>query len=404
MEAGVQGVGLGALLQGPLARVLDGQGAGDDEHFTQAVLPFGGEDHAADARVHGQAGEAPPEGGEAALGVHRPQFEEGVVGVLDGTRVGGVEEGEVVHRAEAQGVHAQDHGGEVGAQDLRVGVRRAGEVVVLRVEADAHPGAEAAATPLALVGAGPGDGFDGQALDLGAGAVAADAGVAGVHHVADAGDGEGGLGDVGGEDDAPGAALGVEDAVLFLLRQARVQGQDLAARRMVLAQGLGGLADLPFAGEENEDVAGAVAGQFVHRLHHALLQIAVLGVQVLALEGAVAHLHRVAAPFHVDHRGAAEMAGEAVRVDGGGGDDELEVGAARQQPFQIAEEEVDVEAALVRLVDDEGVVLFEQAVALGLGQEDAVGHEFDEGVRAGAVGEAHLVAHQAAVGVAQFLL
>jgi hypothetical protein len=51
-----------------------------------------------------------------------------------------------------------------------------------------------------------------------------------------------------------------------------------------------------------------------------------------------------------------EVLGEALGVDGGAGDDHLEVGALRQQLLQVAEDEVDVEAALVGLVDDQRVV------------------------------------------------
>ena len=50
------------------------------------------------------------------------------------------------------------------------------------------------------------------------------------------------------------------------------------------------------------------------------------------------------------------MLGEALRVDRGRGDDDLEVGAGGQQPLEVAEDEVDVQAALVGLVDDQGVV------------------------------------------------
>ena len=43
------------------------------------------------------------------------------------------------------------------------------------------------------------------------------------------------------------------------------------------------------------------------------------------------------------------------------------------------------------LVDDDGVVAGEHGVGLDLGEQDAVGHEFDEGAGAGLLGEAHLV-------------
>jgi hypothetical protein len=55
-----------------------------------------------------------------------------------------------------------------------------------------------------------------------------------------------------------------------------------------------------------------------------------------------------------------EVLGEALRVDGGGGDDQLQVRALGQQLLQIAEQEVDVEAALVGLVDDQRVVFVQQ--------------------------------------------
>ncbi len=73
-------------------------------------------------------------------------------------------------------------------------------------------------------------------------------------------------------------------------------------------------------------------------------------------ERPVAHLDRVGAPGHLDDRRVAEVLGEPFGVDGGRGDDELEVGPARQQLLEVAEQEVDVQAALVRLVDDDRVV------------------------------------------------
>ena len=46
----------------------------------------------------------------------------------------------------------------------------------------------------------------------------------------------------------------------------------------------------------------------------------------------------------------------------------------------------------MRLVDDERVVLTQHPVVLDLGQQDAVGHQLDQGVVTGGVGEADLVA------------
>ncbi len=86
------------------------------------------------------------------------------------------------------------------------------------------------------------------------------------------------------------------------------------------------------------------------------------------------------------------MLGEALRVDRRGRDDHLEIGAPRQQLLEVAEDEVDVEAAFVRLVDDERVVLTQIPIALHLRQQDAVGHDAHTGLLRRLVDEAHLIA------------
>jgi hypothetical protein len=80
-----------------------------------------------------------------------------------------------------------------------------------------------------------------------------------------------------------------------------------------------------------------------------------------------------------------------------------EVWPSRQDLAQVAQQEVDVQRALVRLVNDDGVVGFEQRIGLGLGQQDAVGHEFDGRIAAEPVLKAHLEAHHLAQGRLQLL-
>jgi hypothetical protein len=97
------------------------------------------------------------------------------------------------------------------------------------------------------------------------------------------------------------------------------------------------------------------------------------------------------------------MLGETLGIDGRRGDDQAQVAALLYQRLQITEQEIDVEAALVRLVDDDGVVARQQRIALAFGQQDAVGHHLDRGVVAHLVGEANLVADQAAQFAAKLL-
>ena len=97
------------------------------------------------------------------------------------------------------------------------------------------------------------------------------------------------------------------------------------------------------------------------------------------------------------------MFGETLQVDGRRGDDQLQVRPTRQQRLQEAEQEVDVQAALVGFVDDDRVVAFQVAVVLGLGQQDAVGHQLDQRAFVALVLKAHLVADQGAQWRADFL-
>ena len=111
-------------------------------------------------------------------------------------------------------------------------------------------------------------------------------------------------------------------------------------------------------------------------------------------DGPVADLDGVRAAAHLDDTGSVEVRGEPLGVDRRRGDDDLEVGAAGEQLREVAEDEVDVEAALVGLVDDQRVVAREGPVAGQLGEQDAVGHQLDQGVLADLVGEPDLVARR----------
>src|SRR5579859_3467286 len=235
--------------------------------------------------------------------------------------------------------------------------------------------------------------------------------------------------------------MGLEHAVLLGRGQPGVQRQDLqVAQVLAVGQRVGGVPDLPLAAEEDQDVPGPLGAELRERVDDALdLVLRLVGRVVRVGERPVAHLDRVGPPGHLDDRrtpaliarfasgtllgrfasgtllgrfasgtllgrfASGKMLAEALRVDRGRGDDDLEVRAGGQQPLQVAENEVDVQAALVRLVDDQRVVAAQLPVPLHLGQQDAVGHHLDLGAVAGLVGEPHLVADRRADLGAQFL-
>jgi hypothetical protein len=390
------GVGLvrrAGLLLRPLARILHRQGCGDDQHLAQAVAVARGEDHAADARIERQLRQLAAGFGEFSLVVHRTQLGEQLIAVGDHARQRPVDEGEFLHFAQVQRLHAQDNAGQRGAQDLRVGVGGAFREVVLAIEADADAAHDAAAAPRPLVGGGAGDVLDLQHLHLVAMGVALDAREARIDDVADARHGKRGLGDVGGEHDAA-APRGCEHPLLLLRRLARVERQQFRAGRVVFPQRLGRLADLALTGQEHQHVTRAVAMAFVDGVDDGVRDVDVVGRRPPA------HLDGIEPAGHLDHGGIVEVFRKALGIQRRRGDDHLQVRPLIQELFQIAEQEVDIEAALVRLVDDQRVVLPQLRVALRLGEQDAVGHQLDVAVGADAVGEADLEAD----GAAQFAL
>ena len=256
VELRVRLVGGLLLLERPVADVLDAERAGDDQHLAQRLAMARLEDHPADARIERQARELAADRRQRVLAVGRAELVEQLVAVGDRALRRRLEEREVLDAAEVERLHAQDDAGERRADDLRVGELRSRAEVGLVVEADADAVGDAPAAAGALVRRGLADRLDRQLLDLAAKAVALDPRRAGVDDEADAGNGERGLGDVGGEDDAA-RAVRREHLVLLLLRQAREQRQHLDAGRMVLPQPLGGVADLALAGQEDEHVARA---------------------------------------------------------------------------------------------------------------------------------------------------
>ena len=185
----------------------------------------------------------------------------------------------------------------------------------------------------------------------------------------------------------------MKHAVLLGGGQARVQRQDFGVPVAAPLQRQMRIADLALAGQEDQHVATTIlARDLVQRRSHLLGQVGLAAT----LWRPPAQLHRMAAPFHLDHRRTAEMLREARGVQRGRSDDELEIGPSLQQALQITQQEIDVEAALVCLVQHQRVVRRQGAITLGLGQQDAVGHELDQRTLAHLLVEAHLETDQRA--------
>ena len=166
-----------------------------------------------------------------------------------------------------------------------------------------------------------------------------------------------------------------------------------------------GFPDFPLPGQENQDVPARInSAQPPHGVSDPLVQVPVrtLGFILIFGQRLVHQVNRVTPAGYLDHRRAIEMPGKLFCIDCRGGNQQLEVRASRQQGFQISQQEVDIQAALVRLVDDDGVVGVQVAVMHRFRQQNTIGHELDVTTGAAAFPEPHLVTYHSAQITLQF--
>ncbi len=411
----------------PLPRVGDRQRRGEHEDLAHASLAVSLQDHPAQPRVDGQLRQPAPHVGDRTVaariaasggGVEGAEFGQQHHPVADAAPLRRVEKREGLDVAEVERRHLQDHCSEIGPQDLRVGVARSRREVIFGVQPDTDAWRGAARPPGSLRGGRLRDGFDRQPLHLGAPAVARDACGAGVDDVADARDRQRCLGDVGGQHDSAHGAARREDALLLGGGQPGVEREHLGVIIDSATQCFTGIADFTLARQEHQHVAGGFGGEFVNGVDDGLGLVAHLAahdfvVGVVGIVGVVGwdgdfqwpvtNLDRIGPPGHLDDRGACEMCGEPLRFDRRRRDDHLQVGPSGQQFAEVAQQEIDVEAALVGLVEDEGVVAQQPAIALDLGEQDAVGHQLDQRGITGLIGEPDGVADCLAERGAEFV-
>ena len=322
--------------------------------------------------------------------VDGPQFDEQLETVPDRLGRGRIEKGEGVDVAQFQRQHAQDDFGEIGALQLGRGVLRPARQVGLAVEPKADPSRHASAPPGALQGAAFRNGLDGQALGAGPRGVPADPCETGIDDVLDARYGQRGLGDVRGHDDAP-VVPRPKHPLLVRAGQPAEERKHVGVAVGPAFQPPARLVDVLLRREKHQDVAPA--GFFhdpVDRVHRPVDIGIYFGFASGLFEGQIADLHRVQAPGHLDDRRLSEGIRECGGIDRRRCDYDFEVLPATDQQSQVTEQEVDVQAALVGLVDDDRIVFQQVGIVLNLGEQHAVGHHLDAGLGHGLVREPDL--------------
>ena len=419
-KAPVRRVGLLLLVHRPLARILDAQARRDDDDFAHRLLRARLQNHPPHRGIHREPREFAPDRREhphrvrdVVGGVERPEFLEQRVAGADGLRRRHVDEWKPLDVAEAEGLHAQNHVREIRPLDLRLGEPRPLQKILLRVEPDAHAVGDAAAAALALVGARLRHRLDRQTPRARRRRVAAQPRQPRVDDEPDARNRQRCLRDVRREDDFPPLRRG-ENALLLDVGEPAEHRDDLAVPEPAALEQIAEFADVALAREKHEHVAaGALAHDaldgldravdVVQRLGLRLAFVALGGVGTELVERRVDHLHRIRAALDLDDRRVVERLAEGFRVDRRRGDHDLQLGALVAQGAQMPEEEIDVERAFVRLVDDDRVVAAQERIALHLGEQHAVGEKLDDRIAGGLVVEPDLTADLAAPLHAEFL-
>ena len=128
--------------------------------------------------------------------------------------------------------------------------------------------------------------------------------------------------------------MGTENSVLFGLGQPRKKRENLCVRvahlpLQVLSQMIRRFSNLSLTSQEHQHVAAlhGVAPQLIQGVCNRFVQAVIFCL----FKGGVAQLHRKGSPRDLDDRrgsfAGGKMLGKAVRVDGGRGDNHLQVGA-----------------------------------------------------------------------------
>ena len=287
---------------------------------------------------------------------------------------------------EAHDAEGEDELGEVAAEDFRSVVRGAQAKVFFGVQAQDEAGAGAACSTGALAGGGLADATDFEGGKACPGRGGGDACEAGVDDGGDAVDGDGGLGDVGGEDDLA-TRSGLDGAVLLGGCEVAVEWEEIDAEAMGDGRaGVGGTADFCHAGKEDEGVSGGAWDDGAEGVGDLCFEGG--GGVGLVLDGEREH-----ASGGVQDGAVAEEGGDGRGVEGGRHDEEFQVGARGVlEAAKQSEREIGVEVALVELVEDDDTDAAECGVGDEAAGEDAFGDEAKAGARAFDLFEADAVA------------
>ncbi len=344
VETGMGLIGRFTLMDRTITRILHGHGRGHDQHFRQTMMFMSGQNHAGHTRVHGQLGQGTAYLGQALLFIQRTQLLQNLIAIGNRTASGRLHKGEGFHIVQMQGLHAQNHRGQRGTQNL--GIRKGGAAldILLVIQRKTDTGPNTTATPCPLAGRCLTDRFNTQLLDLVAPGIALDTRQTTIDHKANAGHGQRGFCHIGRQHHTARIAFGSENTFLIRLRQTRKQGQDHGIDGLFFFQRLGGFADFTLTRQEDQNVARTMPGTFLHRIHNALHQIplflgggtAFFGIDQRRVQNRAVHnIDGIQTARHFNDRRLLALVGKVLRetfgINCGRGNNQLQVRTTWQQ-------------------------------------------------------------------------
>ena len=376
-----QEVGAGVVVRPRRQPLAGAEECGDGAAVFGHAAAAGFDDQAAQAGMQRVARDFLP---ERTIGA---ELMEQIFGVFYGGGRRSVEPFQGIKAADAGGLQEQSGGGEIFASDFRRVLGRTANEIVERVKADRAARAGASRTSGTLVGGGLADAADLQHGEPRPWRMAGDPRETAIDHGVHAFDGDGALGDVGGEDDLP-AVAGCDSAVLLLGRLVAVKGEEEPAVPLGERGGSGlRSADFGAAGKKYQHVSLVAAGGCAFERGGNLLLEWRGGVR------RVLDFERILAAFGAEDPGVPEVLSNGRGLQSGRHHDQAEVGAAGAlEPAEQGEREVAFEVPLVEFIEDDGAGAIEKGVREEAAGEYAFSEEAQACARSGDFLEANLVA------------
>src|SRR5690606_12329392 len=157
----------------------------------------------------------------------------------------------------------------------------------------------------------------------------------------------------------------LENFLLLVAGKTRIQWQNFCLLQLALAQGQCQISDFTLTAEEYQNVSRQLVLlpfnllKSLYGLEYGSRQPVLVILQIQFSRILIQDIHRIGTTGHTDHWGVVKVSGEFLNVDGCRGHNNLELATLTAQALQITQQEIDIQTALMRLIDNNDFVFAE---------------------------------------------